>query len=231
MKTNKGQLVCQNLEGISRKALEDYPSIIKEFVKGRHGVYALYSKGHLYYVGLASNLRNRLKTHLKDGHAYTWDKFSVYFTINDSHLRDLESLILRIASPKGNRQTGKFIKSEDIKPSFKRRIKRAQENELNDLFGTTKDVTPLGKETKVNGRIPVLAKFVTKRFPIRWRYKGTLYRATVRKDGTISLNGKIFTSPSVAGYSIARHAIDGWYVWKYERSPGEWVVLNELRKR
>lgn len=57
MKSCQGQLVCQHLENISRKALENYQKIIKDFVKGRHGVYALYKKGRLYYVGLASNLR------------------------------------------------------------------------------------------------------------------------------------------------------------------------------
>ena len=85
MRSNKGQLVSQHLENISRTALEKYQNILKEYVKGRHGVYALYSKGHLYYVGLASNLRNRLKSHLTDRHAQTWDSFSVYLTINDSH--------------------------------------------------------------------------------------------------------------------------------------------------
>ncbi len=231
MASNKGQLVCQYLEGISRKALEDYQSIIKEFVKGRHGVYALYSRnGRLHYVGLASDLRNRLKTHLKDRHADTWGKFSVYLTINDAHLRDLESLILRIASPTGNKQAGKFIKSQDVKPLFKRRIRSAQDEELDDLIGTTRAIAPIAKAAKVKGRTPVMAKYVTKRFPIRWRYKGKLYRAVVRKDGSILLKGNIYTSPSVAGYSIAHHSIDGWHVWKYERSPGEWILLNELRK-
>lgn len=84
MGSNKGQLVSQHLENISRTALEKYQNILKEYVKGRHGVYALYHKGRLYYVGLASNLRNRLKAHLKDHHAQTWDSFSVYLTINDS---------------------------------------------------------------------------------------------------------------------------------------------------
>lgn len=98
MKSYKGQLVCQHLENISRDALENYQAVIKEFVKGRHGIYALYKKDKLYYVGLASNLRNRLKHHLRDRHAHTWDRFSVYLTIKDEHLKELESLILRIAS-------------------------------------------------------------------------------------------------------------------------------------
>jgi hypothetical protein len=41
MGSNKGQLVSQHLENISRTALEKYQDILKEYVKGRHGVYAL----------------------------------------------------------------------------------------------------------------------------------------------------------------------------------------------
>lgn len=232
MGSSRGQLVCQHLEGVSRKALEDYQGIIKEFVKGRHGVYALFGKsGRLYYVGLASDLRSRLKTHLKDRHASTWEKFSVYLTITDSHLRDLESLLLRIASPKGNKQTGRFLRSQDVKPLFKRRIRQAQNRELDDLVGDSSKEAVIVRVKKVGGRKPVLASYVSKRFAIRWRYKGKLRKATVRRDGTIWYRGKRFTSPSVAAGAIAGHGVDGWYVWKYERAPGEWVLLNELRKK
>ena len=148
MKSRKGQLVCQHLENISRKALENYQKIIKEYVKGRHGVYALYRKNNLYYVGLASNLRNRLTTHLRDRHANTWDSFSVYLTIKDSHLRELETLILKIASPKGNRQSGKFIKSQDLKPLFKKKISNAQQKELASLLGVTKEKKTEKKEIR-----------------------------------------------------------------------------------
>ncbi len=61
IKRNKGQLVCQHLENVSREALEKYQDIIKNYVRGRHGIYALCKKTRLYYVGLASNLRNRPK--------------------------------------------------------------------------------------------------------------------------------------------------------------------------
>ena len=234
MGSNKGQLVCQHLEGISRRALEDYQEIIRKFVKNRHGVYALYKKnGRLYYVGLASDLRNRLKTHLKDRHADTWEKFSVYLTIDDSHLHELETLILRIMLPKGNRQVGKFYNSQDLRRLLKKEITVAQKRMIDELMGYTdgKDKLKLTRTIKVKGRTPVLAKYVTHRFKIRWRYKGKLYRAMVRKDGSILFRGKIFTSPSVAAYSLAKHAIDGWHVWQFERSPGEWVLLDELRKR
>lgn len=42
MKSN--QLVCQYFENISRKALENYGKIIKDFVRRRYGIYALYRK-------------------------------------------------------------------------------------------------------------------------------------------------------------------------------------------
>ncbi len=93
MKSYKGQLVCQHLENISRDALEKYQAIIKKYVRGRHGIYALYKKDKLYYVGLASNLRNRLSRHLSDRHAETWNRFSIYLTIKDEHLKELESLL------------------------------------------------------------------------------------------------------------------------------------------
>lgn len=103
----RSSLVCQHLENISRDALEQYQDIIRQYVRNRQGVYALYSRGKLYYVGLARNLRMRLAHHLRDRHGESWDRFSVYLTIGDSHLRELESLILRIVKPKGNKQKGK----------------------------------------------------------------------------------------------------------------------------
>ena len=75
------QLVCQQMENIPSKVLEEYQHIIKQYVRKRHGVYALYKGDKLYYVGLATNLRSRLRHHLKDRHRGLWDRFSVYLTI------------------------------------------------------------------------------------------------------------------------------------------------------
>lgn len=230
---SKGQLVCQHLESISRTALDRYQGILKEYVKGRHGVYALYRKGHLYYVGLASNLRNRLKTHLKDRHAQTWDSFSVYLTINDSHLHELETLLLKIASPKGNKQSGNFMNSENLKPLFKKRVSKAQQNELDALLGVENNI-PLRKsknEVTVKGRKPVLAGYFTKRTEIRLRYKNKTFKAIIRKDGSILYSGKVYTSPSLAGWAIKKRATNGWTNWKYEQAPGYWVLLDNLRKK
>ena len=225
-------LVTQHLENLSREVLRDYKDIIREYVKRRHGVYALYHKNRLYYVGLASNLRSRLNTHLRDRHADTWDRFSIYLTVGDEHLRELESLVMRIATPKGNRQKGRFSRSEDLRRRFRRQVAQYQRVELERLFGLTKpkEAAKLKERIREDGRIPTLARYVKKRFRIRLKYKGRVYGARVRSDGTINLRGKIYTSPSSAASAITKRAVDGWGAWKYQRAPADWVRLDELRR-
>jgi predicted GIY-YIG superfamily endonuclease len=111
-------LVSQHLEGISRDAIGKYQNIVRRYVRRRQDVYALYRRNKLYYIGLANNLRSRLAHHLRDHHKESWDRFSVYLTIGDSHLKELESLILRVVRPKGNKQKGKFLKSEKIRKRY-----------------------------------------------------------------------------------------------------------------
>ena len=81
-RTRRGALVSQYLEGISRTALAEYQQFFREQARRRDGVYALYRKKKLYYVGLARDLRGRLKTHLRDKHGESWDRFSMYITVN-----------------------------------------------------------------------------------------------------------------------------------------------------
>lgn len=59
----RSSLVCEHMENVSRDALERYQDILQRYVRRRQGVYALYRRGKLYYVGLASNLRSRLRDH------------------------------------------------------------------------------------------------------------------------------------------------------------------------
>lgn len=226
-------LVCQHLENISRQALEKYQHIIRQYVRKRHGVYALYRRNKLYYVGLATNLRARLAHHLNDRHGQSWDRFSVYLTIGDSHLKELESLLLRIVKTKGNKQRGRFARSEDLRRRFRRDIKRSWALEIEELLGTAVACLLPAKRvrTENNGRTPILAEYLAGPMTIRARYKGQTYRAYVRKTGLIWFDGKHYTSPSLAGAHVyRRRTCNGWRLWKYERAPGDWVPLNELRK-
>jgi len=230
MAHRQAQIVCQHLENVSRKVLEKYQGIIRGYVRGRHGVYALYRKSRLYYVGLASNLLSRLTQHLRDRHAETWDRFSIYLTIGDSHLKELESLLLRIASPRGNRERGTFARSEDLRRRFRRRIAMSQRSELDSLFEPTSTPKTAESPQMREGRRPTLALYVTSRFKIRFIHKGKRYIAHVRPDGRIRFKGKLFTSPSLAATEITKRSMNGWSVWYFERAPGDWVQLDELRK-
>ena len=159
-------LVCQHLENISSDALEKYQKMIRQYVRRRSGIYALYRGDRLYYVGLASNLRSRLKGHLRDRHKNLWDRFSVYLTVGDQHMKELESLVLRISKPIGNKVKGKFKRSENLRRLFAKDIRRGQKDEFNRILG--REITDLvldGKPRK--GKKPILAKYIQKRLKIR----------------------------------------------------------------
>lgn len=236
MPRRRAQLVCQHLENVSRDLLQRYPDLFRELVKGRHGVYALYRGGRLYYVGLATNLRQRLNQHLRDRHAQTWDRFGLYLTIGDRHLREIESLLIHISRPRGNRVKPGFARSQNLRPDLRRRITVRQREEVKDLFngGPRKAKKAARKKTrkaaKDEGRWPALADYVTRGFPIRFRFKRRLHTARVRKDGSISYEGKVFPTASAAARAVTGKASNGWKAWQYERAPGDWVPLDELRK-
>ena len=108
-------LVHQHLENASRKLLEKHPDVVRQFIGRNAGIYALYRKNKLYYVGLANALRGRLKAHVKNRHGNSWDRFSIYLTIKDQHLREIEALLLRIANPPGAKQRGRLAQSKDMR--------------------------------------------------------------------------------------------------------------------
>jgi hypothetical protein len=227
MAGRRGQLVCQYLERISGKLLDRYPKVFREFARRRHGVYALYKKNRLYYVGLAKNLRGRLKQHLKDRHKRRWDRFSMYITLLPEHLKDLESLILRVARPTGNEQGGKFQHCENLDRDLRRRIREHRDMEDMELWG----LQPQASDPSVL-RTAKLTRYTRgKGFPIRWKFKGKVYKGRVRRDGFIRFQGKMFRSPSVAASSVTGRAMNGWWCWTYQRAPGEWVRLDTLRRR
>ena len=213
-------LVCQHLENISRDALGKHQKMIKEYVRRRNGVYALYRKERLYYVGLAKNLRSRLKSHLHDRHGSSWDRFSVYLTIGEQHLRELESLILRIVQPKGNKQKGKFPKSEDIRRRFARDVKDRLNYEVALLFGDKpKKSVSQGREAKLP------------RMKLRAWFKGKKLRAQLLKGGRVRFGGKVYESLSTAAAKACkRRTCNGWTFWKYLRAPGDWATVDHLRK-
>jgi hypothetical protein len=212
----KPKLVTQYLENISREGFETHIDIIRKFVGGRMGVYALYRRGKLYYVGLASDLPWRMNHHCKNRHKDAWDTFSVYLTIGDQHLRELESLAIRVAQPPGNRQLGRFSGAQDLLREFDKKITAKQRAERDRIFG---------RETEEVEDDKGLQRSVV----IRARYKGKLVWGRLRKDGRVRHNKKLYSAVSAAATAVRGAPTNGWNFWQYQRGPGEWVPIDKLR--
>ena len=195
--------------------------------------YALYRKGKLQYVGLASNLRARLHRHLHDRHKDSWDHFSVYLTIDNRGIKELETLLLRIVSPSGNRIGGKFVKSQNLAVKLRRDLRlwhREQERSLVPIRRQKDADKKVRVIAQSNGSPTPLAKYVSEPVRLRVRYKGKLYRAKIRRDGTILYDGTVYKTPSAAGNAVRKRQTNGWQFWQYERAPGDWIPLSKIRQ-
>jgi hypothetical protein len=222
-------LVFRHLEGVSRELLRRHPDIVKQFIGRSTGIYALYRKKRLYYVGLASALRNRLTAHGKNRHGDQWDHFSIYLTIKDQHLREIEALLLRIAKPRGAKQTGKLAQSRDMKRLIARAIRKKQSREVSSLFGRIAIEPDDERATKVRGD-PELLRFFPMGAKLRGVNKGKVFRARARRDGRVRFNGRSYASLSLAAKAAIKRSTNGWWFWQAELSKGNWARLTRIRK-
>ncbi len=134
--SNKGKLVKGYIPPISIDFLEFsfFREKLSEMIKGNSGVYVLYNKGKLYYVGITTqDLFWRLDCHTRDKHKGKWDKFSVFIISKDRYLKDIESMVHRISELKANIAKGKFREHYQYDKKIKtmvgdvyRRMKRIQ---------------------------------------------------------------------------------------------------------
>jgi hypothetical protein len=229
------QIVCEHLENVSREAFEQYHDFLRDHLHRRHGIYALYRDGSLHYVGLTKNLLGRLTRHMKDRHQDDWDRFSVYMTIDSRAVKELETLLLRIVDPDGNRAGGKFIKSQNLATILIREARLRDREKVKSLALRRRKSksAPANEqeesETEVN--LPPLAKYTFNRPRLRALHKGKRHRAFIRRDGRITHEKVVYDSPSAAAVAAVGHNINGWQFWRYERAPGDWVPLTKLRKR
>lgn len=230
-KARKQKLFTEYLERVSGKLLEDeYRRAIAALIKGHAGIYALYKGERLYYVGLATNLMGRVKQHLKDRHAKRWDKFSVYLASRDEHIRPLESLLLRIALPSGNRVKGRLANATDLRRALHRAMQeRDRLNHASLLGGGIARRLVRNATSKSRGTL-VLKGRLEGRKRLRAVRKGRKYTATLRKDGYITYAGKKYPSPSAAAYAVVRRHVNGWLFWEYRVPRKGWRPLAELRK-
>jgi len=237
-KTSKkaDNLVSGYLERISSRIFSEFPKDLTALAGKQHGVYALYKGERLYYVGLATDLHRRINHHMRDRHAGKWNKFSLYLVRKADHIKELESLILRIADPKGNATKGKFRKARNLSGELRIKIRKAQDEQIKNLMGARRTskrtaVTKPRLKSSASSAAAPLAKYVKKPMKLIANYRGQQLTATVRKDGRVFYNGKIYNSPSAAACKAAEKGqYNGWRFWKYKNADGHWVPLRDLRQ-
>ena len=117
-------IVSWYLEKVSADIFDKvrYKEEIISVISGHQGIYALYHKSKLYYVGLATDLKNRLLHHLLDKHQGKWTHFSLYIIRKEEHTREIESLLIHIADPSGNAIRGK-LRSKNLRPVLEARVR------------------------------------------------------------------------------------------------------------
>jgi len=221
------------LERIGQKIFRDFSSVITGLIKGNQGIYALYKKDKLYYIGLASNLKNRIKHHLNDKHKNYWTHFSLYIISKQEHIKEFESVILRVAYPKGNTVKGKLSRAKNLRPSLKRGLKAEWERQINGIIGGKKKETV--KSTVKKAKAGKAERPLKGVFPggkvIYGTYKGKKYKAWVNHLGRIRVNDKRYDTPTAAANAIiTKGAANGWSFWKYKDKNGNLVSLKNLRK-
>ena len=102
-KRKRGTLIKHYLQQVKASSFDAVGKEIKSILRGQPGIYALHKGEKLWYVGLATDLKNRIPWHLRDRHAKKWDNFSIFIVRNVKYLRDLERTVVQIAQPKGNK--------------------------------------------------------------------------------------------------------------------------------
>jgi len=227
-------LVFGHLEKIGTKVFYDYSNVITDLIEGHQGIYALYRKDRLYYVGLASNLKSRIRAHNEDRHSGKWTHFSLYIIRKEDHIKELESLVLRIAYPKGNSIKGKLRQSKDLRPLLKNKLIEEWERQLDGIIGS-KRTSVIHKAANRSSAKSKNERPLKDVFPqgkvIYAAYRGKDYKAWVRTNGRIKFAGNVYNSPSLAGIAVTKkETINGWKFWKYKSKKGKLVYIDELRK-
>jgi hypothetical protein len=133
-KPAKGALIKGVSQPLPRELLGEatFREELRGLMRGYSGLYILYRRKRLYYIGLARDLFWRLHSHTRDKHRRKWDRFAIFRIARVRYLKDIESLLLRVADPPGNAVAGKFHRDADV-TNVLRKIQRRQTRMLNRI--------------------------------------------------------------------------------------------------
>ncbi|MFO1308915.1 MAG: hypothetical protein U1F64_10800 [Burkholderiales bacterium] len=224
-------LIINRLENVSKDVFKKYYPQITDLVGSSPGIYALYDGSELYYVGRSNELRRRVKHHLLDRHLASWTHFSLYLARREDHIHEIESLLVRIANPKGNRVIPRGRSTGVLVHRLKAMIKERQKAELAELFQDKHAAGRVVHRRTVSEGAASLAGLVSKRTKLYRTYKEKEYTASLSPNGLVTFAGKRYKSPTAAAKAVVRRksAINGRAFWYIRDASGQWVRLLDYK--
>jgi hypothetical protein len=142
-----------------------------------------------------------VRQHLRDRHLASWRHFSRHLTRREEHIHEIESLLVRIAKPKGNRVVPHGKSAGALLKQLKARIQQQQKNELAELL-SSREPTRRSPQTNASKHPNTLVGLVDKRVPIFRTYKGKEYKAFLDPKGIITLGGEKYSLLTGAARSL-----------------------------
>ena len=243
----KKRIFTEKIEGIPISFFDSrYKTLVKEELKNKFGVYALYDKKkRLYYIGIAQhNIANRIKQHKRNTHKGQWKYFSVYFTKEKDFIKSLEDAFISIVLPKGNIQKPMKIDKGDKR--IIRKMEKIDKNKRLSMFDSRKSKAQTLNTSKKSIRKKLHVKRLIRKNNLNVALKNRfqtsiplekldkrnnkIYRATLLKSGQIKYKDKIYNTPSSAAKVATGLEKNGWTFWHFKHGD-QWVKLDFLRKK
>ena len=240
----RSTLLVEKLEGIGRGIFEKgYKKILKKHIGNKPGVYALYKKEKLYYVGQAQKLSSRITLHLSNKHARKWDNFSVYIAKKRRYVPDLEAVVIAIADPKGNERQPQLAKLKKA-TKLRRLIEKDMKEQHQEIMGSGRKarskrkskrrVTKAIQRKSLRSQNRKSSSSLVGLFgidkPLKATYKKQEYRAMLLTSGKVLYNGKEY-SPSGAGKVVTGLETNGRTFWQIQDHKNRWITLRALREK
>ncbi len=130
-KSSTGRILKQASKPIPKESMDLIADEMKDIMRHQSGIYALYNNNKLFYVGRTQNLRARIKHHMRGKFATKWNKFRI-FLIDNKHLPDVETIVITIAEPEGNKKIGLSHKRGQLDRIIRKAVRR-RTRELHQL--------------------------------------------------------------------------------------------------
>jgi hypothetical protein len=172
---------------------------------------------------------------LATGTQKRWDNFSVYLTVRDQHLREIEAILLRIGKPRGNGPAGRLAQSLNLWGRVNKAVAAKHAHERRALLPKNGRLAVARKKVRPReGAKAEASAQLSKLFPngtkLRATLKGQSFKGRLRADGSVRTGGKLYKSLSASASALCGRSANGWSFWQAEQTHGVWMRLTRLRK-